>query len=89
MIEKGALRYDQATATYSVDFASFDKWVRELVQDICILQATGDYAGTKKLFEQYVMLGPELSASLERLTDIPVDIRPHYSVAEKLLTGTN
>ncbi len=89
MMEKGAIRYDEASGTYSVDFASFDKWVRELVQDICILQATGDYAGTKALFDKYVQLGTQLSASLDRLTEIPVDIRPRYTVADELTAASN
>ncbi len=87
--EKGALSYDAASGTFSVNFKTFENWVRELVQDICILQATGDYDGTRKLFDKYVSLPEELSAGLEKLQDVPVDIVPRYSLAEKLATGTN
>ena len=89
MLEKGALTYDEQSGTFAVSLADFENWVRELVQDICILQATGDYEGTKKLFEKYVLLPESLAAGLEKLGDIPVDIVPQYTLAEQLTNGKN
>jgi hypothetical protein len=89
MMEKGAAKYDTATGQFRVDFASFENWVRELVQDICILQATGDYAGTRLLFEKYVVLPEVLTKSLDKVQEVPVDIVPQYTLAEQLLGGTN
>ncbi|MFQ5639500.1 MAG: peptidase [bacterium] len=89
MMEKGAIQYDDQTGTYSVNSDSFKNWVRELVQDICILQANGDYAGVQKLYEKYVHLPEVLSNSLEKLTGIPVDIVPQYTLAEELTNGQN
>jgi len=88
MLQKGALSYDTETGTFAIDFDEFVQWTRELVQDICILQATGDYAGTQALFDKYVKLPPDLETGLAKLSDIPVDIRPQYTIAEQL-TGTN
>ena len=80
LLEQGALAYDQHTEIYSVNFNNFEKFVRELLRKICILQATGDYDGTKELFEQYGNISEELTAALARLNDIPVDIVPRYSL---------
>jgi len=84
MLEKGAITYDSATGKFAVNFKSFENWVRELVQDICILQATGDYAGTKALFDKYVVLTEIISGSLSKLNDIPVDLKPEYPLAAQL-----
>lgn len=89
MLEKGAIKYDEASGIFSINFATFENWVRELVQDICILQATGDYAGTKAQFDKYVVLTDVISTNLAKLEHIPVDVRPQYTLAEQLLTGTN
>ncbi|MFQ5651920.1 MAG: peptidase [bacterium] len=89
LLEKGAITQDEATGTFAVNFDSFENWVRELVQDICILQATGDYDGTKALFEKYVKLPDALAEGATILQGIPVDIVPKYPVAEQLAQGTN
>ncbi|MCH8873384.1 peptidase, partial [candidate division KSB1 bacterium] len=89
MLEKGAIDYDEATGTFTVNFEDFENWVRELVQDICILQATGDYDGMQAFFEKYVKMPETLAAALEKLNDVPVDIAPRYTLAERLTDGTN
>ncbi len=89
MLEKGAIRIDQATGKYAVDFASFASWIRELVQDICILQATGDYNGTQQMFDAYANLPAVLAEESTALDGIPVDIVPRYTTADQLVGGTN
>ena len=89
MLEKGAITYDNTSGTFSVNFVNFENWVRELVQDICILQATGDYAGLAAFFEKYVKVPETLATALEKLNDVPVDIAPRYTLAEELAGGTN
>lgn len=86
--EKDAVIYDDASETFAVDFEKFPAGVRDLVRDICVLQANGDYDGTKALFDQYVYLPAELSNALEKLSDLPVDIAPSYPLAEQLTNGS-
>lgn len=87
MLDKGAIAYDETTERFRINFDAFENWTRELVQDICILQANGDYEGTQALFEQYVHMPQILTASLQKLSDIPVDIVPRYTLAEQLTDG--
>ena len=77
MLEKGAIVRDD-DETYAVDFDRFDDACRDLVREICMLQATGDYAGTKEFFHRYGEMSSTLAHDLERIADIPVDIRPRY-----------
>ena len=89
LLEKGAIVHDAETGIFSVDFKAFENWNRELLQDVCILQATGDYAGTQKLFNNYVNVPAVLTSSLQKLQGIPVDIVPRYPLAQQLLSHTN
>jgi hypothetical protein len=51
-----------------------------------MLEATGDYEGSKKFVQKYAKMAPEMKEALERLKrkSIPVDIRPDYTVLEKM-----
>ena len=82
MLEKGAISLDEASGKFTVNFDKYPDVIRDLVRDLCILQAYGDYEGTKQLFDKYATLDTRLAQRLESLTDIPVDIAPRYPLAE-------
>jgi hypothetical protein len=48
------------------------------------LEATGDYAGAKKLMSEMMVLRPEVQKALERLKPVPTDIEPVFVTADKL-----
>lgn len=77
--EKGALTVDEAGRFAAVPEA-FPGAIRDLLRDILMLQAEGDYAGAVAFLERYGSEpGAELLAALDRLKDVPVDVRPIYS----------
>jgi len=43
-----------------------------------MLQATGDYEGTKAFFARWAVLDGHATAAIAAMTGIPVDIRPLY-----------
>jgi hypothetical protein len=55
---------------------------RKLTGEIMTLQAEGNYAGAKALLERCVVIRPPMQAALDRLVSIPVDIVPHFPLAE-------
>ena len=55
-----------------------------LTRELMTLQATGDYAATKRLLGRLVVMRPEVQAVLDRLGKVPVDIRPRFLTAEQL-----
>ena len=79
--EKGALTVD-AQGRYRAVSEKFPAAVRDLLRDMLLLQATGDYAGTQRFLERYGKATPELLAAIGRLGDVPVDVRPVYAYAE-------
>ncbi len=61
---------------YTVDFTKVKGAVRDLVHDLLTIEATGDYAGAKKMLDELGVLRPEMQQSLDKLTDLPTDIFP-------------
>lgn len=84
--EKGALAYDPATKKFKIVFEKVKPAVRGIVRKVLMLEATGDYEGSKKFVQKYAKMAPEMKEALERLKrkSIPVDIRPDYTVLEKM-----
>jgi len=74
--ENGAFVRDAATGKYSVDFDRMQAAMTSLSRLLLTLQANGDYAGATELTSTKGVIGEELEADLDRLTNagIPVDI---------------
>lgn len=76
--EKGAFRFDEGSGRYAIDAAKMESGLRELLTTELMLQATGDYAGTRAFFERYGTLDGHGEAVVATMNHIPVDIRPVY-----------
>ncbi|HYU33059.1 MAG TPA: hypothetical protein VEW48_12935 [Thermoanaerobaculia bacterium] len=75
---KGALVVD-SNARYRSVPEKFPGAIRDLLHDMLMLQATGDYEGTKQFLEKYGKVTPSLREAIGRLSTVPVDIRPVYA----------
>jgi hypothetical protein len=75
LMDKGAF-VARPDGTFAVDFAKIQPAVRDLVHDLLMIEATGDYAGAKKMLDELGVLRPALQQALAKLTDIPTDIEP-------------
>jgi hypothetical protein len=78
LLEKGALTVDGQGRFRAVS-ERFPAAVRDLLHDMLMLQASGDYAGTARFLARYGKATPQLLAAIERLRDVPVDVRPSYA----------
>ena len=86
-LDKGAF-VANPDGTFSVDLSKIKDAVAGLDHDLLTLEATGDYAGTKKLMSEMMVLRPEVQRALERLKGVPTDIEPLFVTADKLV-GTS
>jgi hypothetical protein len=75
LMDKGAF-VARPDGTFAVDFAKIQPAVRDLVHDLLTIEATGDYAGAKKMLDELGVLRPALQRALAKLIDIPTDIEP-------------
>lgn len=67
--------------TFAVDVPKMKAAVASLAHDLLTIEATGDYAGAKKLMDTMGVVRPELLKALDRLGEIPVDIQPVFITA--------
>ncbi len=67
-----------AGGRYKVDYAKMPEAVSALCGRLLTLEATGDYAGAKKLLETDGVIGGELKKTLDGLKSLPVDIDPEF-----------
>jgi len=70
--------------TFEVDFAKIKSAVRDLDHDLLTLEATGDYAGAKRMLDELGVIRPNMQKALDSLTGIPVDIEPVFVTANQL-----
>ena len=84
-LEKGGATFDPPTGTFRVDTIRLEELITSLTRRLCVLQARGDKEGTARLLDHYGGLGDSVGKTLERLSDLPVDIRPVYPAAGERL----
>ncbi|KMS54850.1 DNA mismatch repair protein MutT [Novosphingobium barchaimii LL02] len=74
----GAFAYDAAAKRYVVDNVKMEAGLKALLHDMLMLQATGDYEGTKAFMAKWAKLDAEAAAAIAGMAALPVDIRPVY-----------
>jgi hypothetical protein len=82
LVDKGAF-VPRGTA-WDVDLLKIKPAVRDLAHDLLTIEATGDYAAAKKLLETMSVVRPAADATLHRIGNVPVDIRPDFTTANQL-----
>jgi hypothetical protein len=83
LLEKGALAID-GDGRYRAVPERFPAGIRELLHDLLMLQANGDYDAARAFLERYGHPTPPLLAAIERLRDLPVDLDAVYAQAAEL-----
>merc|ERR1711907_82159 len=68
--QKGAFAWDEARQRYTVDYDRMEAGIRDLLNAQLMLQATGDYAGTKAFFDRYAMLDDAANSRFAAMADI-------------------
>ncbi len=84
LTEKGAFQVDPKTGRFRVVLEKMRPAIRDLAHDILMLQATLDYQGAVKFIERYGKMPAALQRALDSLADLPVDIRPVYTIEREL-----
>lgn len=83
LTDEGAIRFDERTGTFSIDESRIKSAVEKLAREILTLQAEGSYAKAKALLDRYGVIRPPMQRALARLGDVPVDIEPHFPLAQR------
>lgn len=82
LLEQKALVRD-ADGRYAINFARMPDVVAALAKELLEIEATGDRARAESWFERYGKVPPDLAKALEAAADLPVDIDPIFSFADR------
>jgi hypothetical protein len=80
MIENGGFEYDEPKEKVKVNFEKAYPVLKELATKLLMIQATGDYQAAKDLIAKYVVISPSMKTLIDKLTVLPVDIKPAYEI---------
>lgn len=81
LAKKGALVTDAQGRVHAVS-EKFPSAIRDLLHDMLMLQARGDYEGTKRFLDTYGKPTQGLRDAIGRLKTVPVDVRPVYAAGK-------
>lgn len=70
--------------TFEVNFEKIRGALRDLDHDLLTIEATGDYAGAKKVLDGLGVIRPNMQKALNGLAGIPVDIQPVFVTANQV-----
>jgi hypothetical protein len=82
LMDEGGIKYDDKTETFAIDPARIKDAVRKLTGEILTLEAEGSYAKAKAMLDKYGIIRPEMQKTLDKLGAVPVDIEPHFTLAQ-------
>jgi hypothetical protein len=83
LMDKGAY-IANLDGTFSTDYTKIKGALSDLDRELLTLEATGDYAGAKKMLTELAVFRPVVQKAMERLASIPNDIEPIFVTAGKL-----
>ncbi len=84
-IDRGAF-FERPDGTFAVNVPKMKTAVRDLTRQLLMLEATGDYEGARRLLISLAVVRPNLRRTLSKLNDLPTDIEPIFTAADKAST---
>ena len=82
LTDEGAIKFNQANGTFSIDHAKIKDAVRKLTRDLLTMEAEGSYEKAKAILDKFALIRPPMQQALDRLKDVPVDIEPVFPLAK-------
>ncbi|MFN0157534.1 MAG: dipeptidyl-peptidase 3 family protein [Bacteroidota bacterium] len=82
LLDEGAFEFNESSGTFSVNFGKIKDATRKLTGEIMTVQADGDYGKAKAMFEKYAVVRPQMQRVLDKLTDVPTDINPIFTLGQ-------
>jgi hypothetical protein len=82
LADEGAIKFNEAKGTFSIDHAKIKDSVRKLTHDLLTLEAEGSYDGAKAMLDKFAVIRPSMQQALDKLKDVPVDIEPVFPLAK-------
>ena len=81
--ERGAIKR-QSSGRYAIDYGMMPAVLADLSKELLDIEATGDRERAENWFKKYDVMPAELQVSLKAAANVPVDLDPVFSFAEKV-----
>src|SRR5438093_2377133 len=78
LTDEGAIKFNEAAGTFSIDPAKVKQAVRKLTSELLTIEAEGSYEKARAILDKYAMIRPPMKSALEKLKTVPVDIEPIF-----------
>jgi hypothetical protein len=82
LTDEGAIKFNERAGTFQIDESRIKAAVTKLTREILTLQAEGSYEKAKAMLDKYGVIRPPMQRALDSLGDVPVDIEPHFPLAQ-------
>jgi hypothetical protein len=82
LTDEGAIKFNEAKGTFSVDGAKIKDSVRKLTSELLLIEAEGSYDRAKTMLDKYAVIRPPMQQALDKLKSVPVDIEPVFPLAK-------
>ena len=82
LTDEGAIKFNEANGTFSIDHAKIKDSVRKLTTELLTMEAEGSYDKAKAILDKFAVIRPPMQQALDRLKDVPVDIEPVFPLAK-------
>ena len=82
LTDEGAIKFNEAKGTFSVDHEKIKAGVTKLTHDLLTLEAEGSYDKAKAILDKHAVIRPPMQHALDKLKDVPVDIEPNFPLAK-------
>ena len=82
-LDAGACTVDK-DGRFHINPQKMKKAVHDLAKTLLTIEAHGNYEAAKELIDEYKTIRPETQATIDRLKDVPIDIRPIYPIEKEI-----
>src|SRR5947207_2809809 len=83
LTDEGAIKFNEAAGTFSIDPAKVKQAVRKLTSEFLTIEAEGSYGKAKAILDKYAVIRPPMKKALDKLKTVPVDIEPIFPLANE------
>jgi len=80
LLKNGGLTYNSSSGKWAVDFNHIREGISKLATHLLVLEGDGENIKVQKFFDTWAVMTPEIEASLEKVSDLPIDVLPNYSI---------
>jgi hypothetical protein len=79
--DQGAIVHDAATDRYTVVLDKMPAAVKSLTNELCMVQARGDFDAAQAFIDKWGTVPPEVERIVGKFGGIPTDVAPNYDAA--------